>query len=137
MKTNKKMFLFCLGLAILVTSCDLTGGTTEPAWDGYFYVKYAVQGTAETVDITIENESGGVSQFSDVPLPWEYEFSAYAGTGSYDYLFVYVSAQNQGYSGSVTSKIYSKKYEEDEYEEFKSSTSEGAFVIATASGSLD
>jgi len=92
-------------------------------WDGNYYVKYSVTGTASTVNITIENESGGTSQYSDVTLPWEYSFKAYAGTGTYDYLFVYVSAQNQGSSGSVTATIYYKKYEGDQFQMYKTSTS--------------
>ncbi|MEX2444447.1 MAG: hypothetical protein WD492_12630 [Alkalispirochaeta sp.] len=74
------------------------------------------------MDVTIENEGGGVSQFSDVPVPWGYE------AGFPRESFVYVSAQNQGYSGSVTVEIYT------DGDLFKRSTSEGAFVIARASG---
>jgi hypothetical protein len=87
-------------------------------------VEYRVQGTAQTVDITIENEGGGVSQYSDVEIPWVYSGKFSRGA------FVYVSAQNQGYTGSVVVEIY------EDGDLFRRSESSGSFVIATASGSL-
>ncbi|MBI9099143.1 MAG: hypothetical protein JEY91_11730 [Spirochaetaceae bacterium] len=87
-------------------------------------VKYSVTGTALTVDITIENENGGTSQYSDVAVPWEYSFTGWEGD------FIYLSAQNQGSSGSVICTIYRNGGE------YKSSTSSGAYVIATVSGLL-
>ena len=90
----------------------------------YYDVKYEVTGTTTTVDITMENEDGGVSQYSDVSVPWSYEFRRIEDS------FVYISAQNQQASGSVIVKIYT------DGSVFKSSTSSGAYVIATASGSL-
>jgi hypothetical protein len=76
------------------------------------------------VDITIENEDGGVSQFSDVVAPWSYSFTASKND------FVYVSAQNQQSSGTITASIYT------DGNLFKTSTSSGAYVIATAYGSI-
>ena len=86
--------------------------------------EYKVTGTANTVDVTYSNESEGTSQESNVSVPWTYSFDGEEGQ------FVYISAQNQGTSGSVTVTIYrnGKKIEK--------STSNGAYVIATASGSL-
>lgn len=97
-------------------------------------MKYVVTGTASTVNLTIENSSGGISQYSNNALPWEYDFSVSSSNSSYT--FVYVSAQNNGASGSVTSDIYVKKSYEDDYSLFKTSTSNGSYVIATSSGSL-
>jgi len=74
------------------------------------------------VDITIENEGGGVSQFSDMAAPWSYSFTASTDD------FIYVSAQNQQSSGTITASIYT------DGSLFKTSTSSGAYVIATASG---
>ena len=90
----------------------------------YYDVKYEVTGTATTVDITMENEDGGTSQYSDLSVPWSYEFRRIEGS------FVYISAQNQQETGSVTVKIYT------DGSVFKTSTSAGAYVIATASGLL-
>lgn len=92
--------------------------------DSSIDVKYKVTGTAETVDVTYENSSGGVSQESDVEVPWSYSFTGEPGD------FVYISAQNQGQTGTVTVTIYR------DGDVFKTSTSEGAYVIATASGTL-
>ena len=90
-----------------------------------YTVKYQVTGTAKTVDLTIENEDGGTSQFSNRPVPWTYTF-----TSIYD-TWVYCSAQNQGETGSVITTIYVNDVK------FKQSTSEGAYVIASASGSIE
>jgi hypothetical protein len=93
-----------------------------------YTVKYEITGTATRVDITMRNAGDGTEQYSDVPVPWERTFSVEIENG--DYFFAYVSAQNQGNTGSVTAKIYK------DGSQFKSSTSEGAYVIATASGSI-
>ena len=92
--------------------------------DSSIDVKYEVSGTASTVDVTYENSDGGTSQESDVEVPWSYSFTGHPGD------FVYISAQNQGQTGTVTVTIY------NDGDVFKTSTSEGAYVIATASGSL-
>jgi hypothetical protein len=110
------LFSFSIYSIVLITlvSCDFLLPEVE----------YRVTGTALTVDLTIENSNGGTSQYSDEPLPWSYSY-----TGRSDD-FVYVSAQNQGDTGTVTATIY---IDGDVY---KTSTSSGAYVIATASGSI-
>jgi len=87
-------------------------------------VIYKVTGSASRVDVTYENEDGGTSQESNVSVPWSYSFEA-----NYD-TFVYISAQNQGESGTVTLTIYINGGK------WKTSTSSGAYCIATASGIL-
>ena len=87
-------------------------------------VTYEVTGSANAVDVTYENDDGGTSQEGEVPVPWSYTFTGEPGD------FVYISAQNQGESGSVTATIIT------DGDTFKTSTSSGAYVIATASGSL-
>lgn len=87
-------------------------------------VDYVIEGTAQRVDITYENGSGNAEQLSDVPLPWEYSFDGASGD------FLYISAQNQGETGSVTCNIYVNGVLEE------TSTSSGRFVISTASGSI-
>jgi len=88
-------------------------------------VVYEVTCTSGLVSITIENSDGGVSQFADVATPWTYEFTGDIGD------FVYVSAQNLHDYGTVTATIYQAG------EIFKTSTSEGAYAIASAYGSLE
>ena len=87
-------------------------------------VKYEVTGSANRVDVTYENEDGGISQENNVIVPWSYSFKGDSGD------FVYISAQNQGESGTVTVTIYK------DGSKFKRSTSSGAYCIASASGSL-
>lgn len=96
---------------------------TEPEIKNY-EVKYEISGTATTVDITYTNSTGGTSQLSDVSVPWTLTFRRDEGE------FVYVSAQNQNDTGSVTATIYR------DGSTLQTSTSSGAYVIATASGSL-
>lgn len=115
-----KLLRFIAGMGLIylaLTGCD---NPFDPSID----VKYKVTGTAATVDVTYENSSGGVSQESDVEVPWSYSFTGDPGD------FVYISAQNQGQTGTVTVTIYR------DGDVFKTSTSEGAYVIATASGTL-
>ena len=112
----KKLIYLPLIILLSLTACPLFQKQ----------VKYKVTCTAtpNLVDITIENEDGGTSQFADVATPWAYEFESTKDA------FVYVSAQNQQNNGSVTVTIYING------DVFKTSTSTGAYVIATASGSI-
>lgn len=100
-----------------------THPTVVPTSNSYS-IKYEVTGTASTVSVTYENEDGGTSQYSDRSVPWSHSFTAHPGD------FVYISAQNQGDSGSVTTTIYKDS------SIWKTSTSSGAYVIATASDML-
>ncbi len=118
----KKLISIIFIFSFLLFSCS---NPTEPEEKTYS-VKYEVTGTARIVSITIENEGGGISQFSDVSVPWTYSFPNKKKEGT----FVYVSAQNQGDTGTVTATIYR------DGKVFKTSTSSGAYVIATASGTL-
>jgi hypothetical protein len=106
-----KKILLILSLVFWL-GCDLIG------WD----VEYKVSGSGGSFDVTISNEDDGSSQFDNVNSGWSYSFH----TDDSDH-FLYISAQNQNSSGSVTTKIYvgGKKK--------KSSTSEGAYVIASCS----
>jgi len=90
-----------------------------------YKVEYKITGTASLVDVTLNNATGGTEQFDNVLLPKTYTYDPFEDW------FLYISAQNQGTSGSVTVSIYVN----DDLK--KSSTSSGAYVIATASDSLD
>ncbi len=107
-------------LAVIIGVCLSAGNELSKDHD----VKYEVTGSAQSVDITYQNEDGGTSQVSDASVPWSYTFTGETLN------FVYVSAQNNGETGTVTVTIYK------DGEQFKSSTSSGAYVIASASGSL-
>lgn len=88
-----------------------------------YTVEYKITGTANRVDVTLNNSTGGTEQYSDVPIPKSYKYKQFSDW------FLYISAQNQGQTGTVTVSIYYKD------NLFKTSTSSGAYVIATASGS--
>lgn len=91
-------------------------------WNTYEYeVEYKISGTATSVDITLSNSSGGTEQYSDVNLPKVYSYSYFSDN------FLYISAQNNGSSGTVDVKCYYEGVLKN------SAHSEGAYVIATAS----
>jgi len=84
-------------------------------------VEYKITGTASKVFVTLNNASGGTEQFDNVSVPHTYTFE------TFDDWFLYVSAQNLGDWGSVTVTIYLNGAV------VKTSTSSGAYVIATGS----
>jgi hypothetical protein len=94
-----------------------------------YTIKYEITGTASSVNITMRNANENTEQLSGVSLPWEKTFTVEIEKDHY--YFAYVSAQNQGSSGDVTARIYKNG------SIFSNSTSSGAYVIATASGSVD
>jgi hypothetical protein len=87
-------------------------------------VELKVTGTAQTVSITFQNKEGGTSQISDVVMPWSYKYTGYPNK------FYYISAQNNGETGTIMITVLRNGAT------YKTSTSSGAYVIATASGSL-
>jgi hypothetical protein len=109
----KKLVLWTLTAAIL-SGC----APAEPR-----RVVYEVSGSARSASLTIQNEQGGTEQMT-VALPWSRSMSVQPGA------FVYVSAQNQDGSGSVTCDI------KVDGVSLQSSTSSGAYVIAGCSGSV-
>lgn len=91
-------------------------------WNTYEYkVEYKISGTAKSVSVTLSNPTGGTEQYSDVDLPKSYSYRYFSDN------FLYISAQNNGSSGTVKVKCYYKGQLKD------SAYSEGAYVIATAS----
>ena len=137
-----RAILFAYGIFLLSLGCDTGTTTTEvppPSPPGHvndakdgsglYRVEYLVTGSAETVSLTYENASGNVSQFCCPHLPDRRRLSFAPGA------FVYISAQNQGRTGSVTSTINLIRDDQTK-QRFSTSTSSGPFVIATASGSL-
>jgi hypothetical protein len=84
-------------------------------------VEYKITGTASRVSVTLNNATGGTEQYDNVSVPHTYIFDTFTDW------FLYISAQNQGEYGSVTVTIYLNG------EVVATSTSSGAYVIATAS----
>ena len=118
-----------LVIAIILLTILGNGCVQQPVDDHHepvdltYNVKYSVTGTASHVFITYENSSGGTSQ-EDTTSPWSYTFTAEIG------FWTYLSAQNQDDCGSVIVTIYR------DGEVFKTSTSNGGYVIATVDGEL-
>jgi hypothetical protein len=116
-------------LRILIWGMLALLATIGSGCDDYFAstkrdVELRVTGSASSVSVTYQNASGGTSQGSGCGLPWSYTYTGWRRD------FAYISAQNEGDHGTVTASIYVGGAL------WKSSTSSGAYVIATASGSL-
>lgn len=107
--------------AILAAALLAAGCAQDPKDD---QLEYHVSGSACSASITYTNSGGNAAQVAGAVLPWSLTFEARRG------FFAYVSAQNQCASGNVRAEIFY----EGELVEFSEST--GAYVIATASGSL-
>lgn len=113
-----KRFLLVACLGLVLSAC---GGETESKPKTYS-VTYSVSGiNTNSASLTYQNNEGGTSQ-EVVSLPWSKIIIAKPGD------FLYISAQNKNGDGSITSTITVDKTI------FKTSTSKGAYVIATATG---
>jgi hypothetical protein len=91
-----------------------------PMADGYITLNNGV------ADLTYANKGGGTNQESKVQLPWSKSFIADRGS------HLYISAQDN--TGLTIGVVIVEIYVDDVL--FKISSSKGAYVIATASGTL-
>jgi hypothetical protein len=110
-----------LAVALVFVASICSCGKNQLFGPTAYEIEYRVTGTASRVDVTYTNRDGGTSQESSRTVPWSHEFEC-----GHDN-FLYISAQNNGSSGSVTVTIYKNGTA------IKTSTSSGAYVIATAS----
>jgi hypothetical protein len=62
-------------------------------------ITYEALGDAETVDVTVSNETGGMEQYNDVPLPWRMDFGGFDSAQPYMYVY------NNGDRGTVRISI--------------------------------
>ena len=111
------VFINVFILLSILTSCESTSLSGE--------VEYVVNCSPSGFDITYQNSSGNTAQQDISSGSWTYSFTGASGD------FVYISAQANNENATVTTEIYYQgKLIED-------ATSNGDYVIATASGSLD
>ncbi len=85
-------------------------------------VEYRITGTAKSVNVTLSNERGETSQYSNISLPYSFTYDNF-----YDN-WLYLYAQNNGDYGSVKVSIFKNGML------YKTTSSYGAYVIATVSG---
>jgi hypothetical protein len=111
-----RRLLSLIVLLSLLTACGASPNTSH-------VVTYRMTGTAYSASLTYQNASGGTEQ-KDARLPWEWSFAAVNGQ------FVYISGQNRGTAGAVTCAILL------DGAIVKTSTSDGAYKIASCSGKL-
>jgi hypothetical protein len=106
-----------IALSLLLVA--ITGCTKESMQSDY---KYEVSGTAGDYSITCEGAPSGTVQYSNVGSGWAYTWKQ---TGT---RWLYMSAQNNTDSGTVTVKIIR------DGQVVAQQTSSGAYVIATVDG---
>lgn len=119
-----KLYIYSIALVLILGCKKEDESINESNGPVSHNVEYRVTGTAPTIDVTLSNATGGTEQYSDRGLPYSYSFMGVSGK------FIYISAQNNGQTGSVTSAIYING------NLYKTATSSGAYVIATSSGSI-
>lgn len=122
---KSKILVVFLLLAIFLSGCswgvDPPIETETPEPEIEYEVEYEIWGTANSVNITLSNSTGGTEQYGNVILPKTFSYIKFSAD------FLYISAQNTGSSGTVNVRCYL-------YDNLKDSAhSEGAYVIATAS----
>jgi hypothetical protein len=106
-------------IALSLLWVAITGCTKESMQSDY---KYEVSGTAGDYSITCEGAPSGTVQYSNVGSGWAYTWKQ---TGT---RWLYMSAQNNTDSGTVTVKIIR------DGQVLAQQTSSGAYVIATVDG---
>jgi hypothetical protein len=85
-------------------------------------VRYEVTGNADSVDITVNTDSGGTEQYNDVGVPWRMEY------GGFSESYTYIYAHNNGDYGTINIFIYVNG------KLFRSATSSGPYCYAVVYG---
>ena len=121
--------LLLVGVAVVAVGyvagqLGLTGDDESDSGSSCSLVTYQVHGTARRASLTISNTTGDSEQFT-VNVPWDRRIGCMP-----DGSFLYVSAQNDTDSGSVSCEIVVDGVA------VKTATSAGAYVIASCSGRL-
>lgn len=102
----------------------VSSGGTSSNTSKLISVRYEITGTAKRVSVTYSNAEGGTEQ-GDYKVPFSRTFAMRQGD------FAYISAQNGGKSGTVTCQIFFNGVV------VKTSTSQGAYKIASCDGSVE
>jgi hypothetical protein len=115
----KKIIMVAIAsIAMVFTSCSKDSGL----YLGKSDYSYTVTGTSGSYSVTIEGAPSGTSQYSNVGNDWWYKWTQSSTR------FLYVSAQNNKSSGSVTVSIIKNG------KVIATQTSTGGYVIASVSG---
>lgn len=116
---RRAILIVLLALALAVLAC----GSESPPAPSSYQVTYEVTGTISGASVTYYNNQGGTEQ-GDYKIPFKKTYTMERGD------FAYISAQNMDDSGSITCRILI------DGEEWKKSTSQGAYVIASCDGTV-
>jgi len=130
------LFLLLMSASFILVGCSSTDSTTNPTASpstdtGGHSIEYQVTGSASTVSLTYGHAGCNTATsncnstaIDNVTLPWTLNLTANSGD------FVYVSARNNGDSGTVVATIL------EDGNVFHISSSSGAHTTADASGML-
>ncbi len=101
---NRAFFFLLAWGAVLGLGLTLSGSSCGPK---HVTGEYDVQGStgATTASVTFASPTNSASQTIGVSLPWTYSFPASITEGPYLGTYVYLAAQNESGSGSVTVTI--------------------------------
>ena len=114
MKNISIHLLLLVSLFYITSGCEKNNGPVE--------YRYEVSGTGGSYDVTLQNVDDNTQQYSNVGNNWYYSWTQ---TGT---RWLYLSAQNQNSSGTVTVRILRNGVVMEE------NTSSGGYTIATVSG---
>ncbi len=115
---RKILMVAIASIAMLFTSCS----KDSELYLGKSDYSYSVSGSSGSYSVTIEGAPKGTSQYSNVGSNWSYKWTQSGKR------FLYVSAQNNKNSGSVTVSIIKNG------KIIATQTSSGAYVIASVDG---
>lgn len=114
-----------VGVAVFVVVAAVLSWVGGGGSEASHTVSYKVTGTAASASLTLSDADGDTVQLGQQPLPWTSNDLSVKEGG-----FLYVSAQNDGDTGSVRCAIVVDGTEE------KASESAGAYTICSASERL-
>jgi hypothetical protein len=120
--------LFVVGAGLLMATVGEPDGRTTVAGaveDVSHEVTYRWSGTARSASVTIENSQGNTEQASNAAVPEDITFQSRD-----DMLFLYLSAQNNGESGTLLCELVVDGIV------VETSRASGAYTICDVSGRL-
>lgn len=120
---KKLRIILAITMTILALASCTNSTTSYETYDETYTVTYWVKGTADSASLTYNNQDGNTEQKSEVDVPWHLKFEAEHGQ------FLYISAQNNGESGTIKTQIIV------DGDVIAESESEGAYVIASCDAS--
>jgi hypothetical protein len=120
------LMLVGLIVIVLIWICSRGSGGSQPQYSPpkvkTYTITYKITGTANKASVTYNNKTGDTEQKDITIIPWKYEF-----TTTEESPFLYISAQNDGETGTIKCEILADGVSLSKAE------SSGAYKISTCS----